>query len=159
LQTLPWSVEPHPLIAVCSRAHQFESHNLTAAREASGLLSRLNLRLDKQQKRAQQQQAALQGMKDQQLASDLKSGRVGGDRGEPERQEAVRGAMKHAFNSFEKYAWGMDELCPMSKRGKNSFSGLGATVRPKNTGPAHASACLSVCLPAACHAWPTRSPA
>ena len=29
---------------------------------------------------------------------------------------------------YEKYAWGMDELQPLSMSGKNSFAGMGATV-------------------------------
>ena len=29
---------------------------------------------------------------------------------------------------YSTYAWGMDELQPLSKRGKNSFAGMGATI-------------------------------
>lgn len=45
-----------------------------------------------------------------------------------ERREKVKGAMLHAWNSYVKYAWGMDELQPQSKNGINSFGGLGATL-------------------------------
>ncbi|KAJ8760005.1 hypothetical protein K2173_010861 [Erythroxylum novogranatense] len=44
------------------------------------------------------------------------------------RREKVRDAMIHAWNSYEKYAWGNDELQPQSKNGVNSFGGLGATL-------------------------------
>ncbi|XP_052152778.1 mannosyl-oligosaccharide 1,2-alpha-mannosidase MNS1-like [Oryza glaberrima] len=45
-----------------------------------------------------------------------------------ERREKVKEAMAHAWNSYVKYAWGMDELQPQSKNGVNSFGGLGATL-------------------------------
>lgn len=45
-----------------------------------------------------------------------------------ERREKVKGAMIHAWSSYEKYAWGQDELQPQSKSGINSFGGLGATL-------------------------------
>jgi len=45
-----------------------------------------------------------------------------------ERREKVKEAMLHAWNSYVKYAWGMDELQPQSKNGINSFGGLGATL-------------------------------
>lgn len=44
-----------------------------------------------------------------------------------ERRAAVRAAMQHAWAGYETYAWGYDELCPVSKKGKNDFGGLGAT--------------------------------
>uniref|UniRef100_A0A0D9W944 alpha-1,2-Mannosidase n=1 Tax=Leersia perrieri TaxID=77586 RepID=A0A0D9W944_9ORYZ len=45
-----------------------------------------------------------------------------------QRREKVKEAMVHAWNSYVKYAWGMDELQPQSKNGINSFGGLGATL-------------------------------
>lgn len=45
-----------------------------------------------------------------------------------ERREKVKEAMLHAWNSYEKYAWGQDELQPQTKNGINSFGGLGATL-------------------------------
>ncbi|RDX73006.1 Mannosyl-oligosaccharide 1,2-alpha-mannosidase MNS1, partial [Mucuna pruriens] len=45
-----------------------------------------------------------------------------------ERREKVKEAMLHAWGSYEKYAWGQDELQPQSKNGVNSFGGLGATL-------------------------------
>ncbi|BBM97475.1 mannosyl-oligosaccharide alpha-1,2-mannosidase [Marchantia polymorpha subsp. ruderalis] len=45
-----------------------------------------------------------------------------------ERRDKVRGAMLHAWTSYETYAWGFDELRPMSKTGVNQFGGLGATI-------------------------------
>lgn len=44
------------------------------------------------------------------------------------RREKVKEAMLHAWTSYEKYAWGQDELQPQSKNGVNSFGGLGATL-------------------------------
>ncbi|KAJ4826381.1 mannosyl-oligosaccharide alpha-1,2-mannosidase [Turnera subulata] len=45
-----------------------------------------------------------------------------------ERREKVKDAMVHAWSAYEKYAWGNDELQPQSKKGVNSFGGLGATL-------------------------------
>ncbi|KAM7254215.1 hypothetical protein ACFE04_031897 [Oxalis oulophora] len=45
-----------------------------------------------------------------------------------ERRQKVKEAMIHAWTSYEKYAWGFDELQPQSKSGVNSFGGLGATL-------------------------------
>jgi len=44
------------------------------------------------------------------------------------RRDAVKAAMKHAWKGYERFAWGMDELQPNSRRGKNLFAGLGATI-------------------------------
>ncbi|EPS74039.1 mannosyl-oligosaccharide 1,2-alpha-mannosidase, partial [Genlisea aurea] len=44
------------------------------------------------------------------------------------RRQKVRDAMIHAWSSYEKYAWGYDELRPQTKNGVNSFGGLGATL-------------------------------
>ncbi|KAK2969947.1 hypothetical protein RJ640_008287 [Escallonia rubra] len=45
-----------------------------------------------------------------------------------QRREKVKDAMVHAWTSYEKFAWGNDELQPQSKIGVNSFGGLGATL-------------------------------
>ncbi|PIN23869.1 Mannosyl-oligosaccharide 1,2-alpha-mannosidase [Handroanthus impetiginosus] len=45
-----------------------------------------------------------------------------------QRREKVKDAMIHAWSSYEKYAWGHDELQPQSKSGVDSFGGLGATL-------------------------------
>ncbi|KAL2539090.1 Mannosyl-oligosaccharide 1 [Abeliophyllum distichum] len=44
------------------------------------------------------------------------------------RREKVKDAMIHAWSSYERYAWGHDELQPQSKNGVDSFGGLGATL-------------------------------
>ncbi|KAK7291856.1 hypothetical protein RIF29_07343 [Crotalaria pallida] len=44
------------------------------------------------------------------------------------RREKVKDAMLHAWSSYEKYAWGMDELKPETRSGLDSFGGLGATL-------------------------------
>ena len=43
-------------------------------------------------------------------------------------RQAVVDAMKHAWGSYVKYAWGHDELDPVAKRGKDGFGGVGATA-------------------------------
>ncbi|KAL9157287.1 hypothetical protein ABFS82_09G133300 [Erythranthe guttata] len=45
-----------------------------------------------------------------------------------QRREKVKDAMIHAWSSYEKYAWGHDELQPQTKKGVDSFGGLGATL-------------------------------
>lgn len=44
------------------------------------------------------------------------------------RRDAVKAAMLHAWRGYEAHAWGFDELCPVSQKGKNDFGGLGATI-------------------------------
>ena len=44
------------------------------------------------------------------------------------RKQAVRRAMKHAWSGYRKYAWGSDELEPITKRGVNEFGHTGVTV-------------------------------
>ena len=45
-----------------------------------------------------------------------------------EKREHVKKSMVDAYDAYEKYAFGWDELRPLSKRGKNAFGGLGATI-------------------------------
>lgn len=45
-----------------------------------------------------------------------------------ERRNKVKAAMVHAWSSYEKYAWGFDELQPQSRNGVNNFGGLGASI-------------------------------
>ncbi|XP_061361554.1 mannosyl-oligosaccharide 1,2-alpha-mannosidase MNS1-like isoform X1 [Gastrolobium bilobum] len=45
-----------------------------------------------------------------------------------QRREKVKDAMIHAWTSYEKFAWGKDELKPQSMNGVDSFGGLGATL-------------------------------
>lgn len=45
-----------------------------------------------------------------------------------QRKEKVKDAMRHAWSSYEKYAWSQDELQPQTKNGVDSFGGLGATL-------------------------------
>ncbi|CAE7444449.1 MNS1 [Symbiodinium necroappetens] len=42
--------------------------------------------------------------------------------------DQVREAFQHAWRSYEKYAWGQDELQPLSAAGRNSFGGTGLTI-------------------------------
>ncbi|EOY26359.1 Alpha-mannosidase 1 isoform 3 [Theobroma cacao] len=64
----------------------------------------------------------------QNMLEELKSKVVPDDPIEIQRREKVKEAMIHAWSSYEKYAWGNDELQPQSKNGVNSFGGLGATL-------------------------------
>lgn len=45
-----------------------------------------------------------------------------------QRRQKVKDSMLHAWTSYEKYAWGHDELQPQTKNGIDSFGGLGATL-------------------------------
>ncbi|CAZ82658.1 unnamed protein product [Tuber melanosporum] len=45
-----------------------------------------------------------------------------------ERLEAVRDAFKRSWSGYKKYAWGHDELMPVSKYFKDPFGGWGATL-------------------------------
>jgi len=40
----------------------------------------------------------------------------------------VRDAFLHAWRGYRKYAWGDDELKPLTKRGRNDFGGIGITI-------------------------------
>uniref|UniRef100_A0A7S4K3S5 alpha-1,2-Mannosidase n=1 Tax=Odontella aurita TaxID=265563 RepID=A0A7S4K3S5_9STRA len=53
----------------------------------------------------------------------LRSDKVG--RG---RRKEVKAAMHHAWNGYKRYAYGMDELKPKSKRGQNNLGGMGTTL-------------------------------
>ena len=44
------------------------------------------------------------------------------------KRSAVGDAARHAWQGYVAYAWGKDELQPLSRGGKNSFGGLGATI-------------------------------
>lgn len=44
------------------------------------------------------------------------------------KQAAIKEALQHSWKGYVDYAWGMDELTPLTKAGKQSFGGLGATM-------------------------------
>ena len=44
------------------------------------------------------------------------------------RRQAVKAAAQHSWDAYVEFAWGMDELMPLSAKGKNSFGALGATT-------------------------------
>lgn len=44
------------------------------------------------------------------------------------RQEAVVTAFQHAWKAYSKYAWGKDELNPVSRTGARSLFGMGLTI-------------------------------
>ena len=45
-----------------------------------------------------------------------------------QRREEVKEAMKHAWRFYRQYAWGYDELKPLSHRGHNNWGGMGVTL-------------------------------
>ncbi|KAK6349852.1 hypothetical protein TWF696_006115 [Orbilia brochopaga] len=45
-----------------------------------------------------------------------------------ERQAMVKDAFKHAWDGYRKYAWGHDEVMPVSGRSKDPFAGWAATL-------------------------------
>ncbi|KAG0164575.1 maturation of Asn-linked oligosaccharides protein [Apophysomyces sp. BC1034] len=45
-----------------------------------------------------------------------------------ERSEAVKGAFSHAYGGYKKYAWGHDELLPVTRNYSDSRNGWGATI-------------------------------
>ncbi|XP_060676459.1 mannosyl-oligosaccharide 1,2-alpha-mannosidase MNS2 isoform X3 [Ziziphus jujuba] len=45
-----------------------------------------------------------------------------------QRRNEVKDAMLHAWTSYERFAWGQDELQPQTRNGMNTFGGLGATL-------------------------------
>lgn len=45
-----------------------------------------------------------------------------------ERQQLVKHAFLHAWQSYKTYAWGADEVRPMTKQPANDFNGWGATI-------------------------------
>lgn len=53
---------------------------------------------------------------------------VGDDPETSVRREKVKDAMLHAWTSYEKYAWGFDQLQPQTMNGVDSFGGLGVTI-------------------------------
>lgn len=44
------------------------------------------------------------------------------------RRQLVKESFKHCWDAYKKYAWGFDELEPLTAAGKNTFSGWGATL-------------------------------
>ena len=41
-----------------------------------------------------------------------------------ERKEKIKAGMRHAWNGYKMYAWGSDELKPLSKRGQENWGGM-----------------------------------
>eukprot|EP01038_Epipyxis_sp_PR26KG_P010250 gene10250-13787_t len=50
------------------------------------------------------------------------------DRLGKERRELIKQGMTHAWDGYKKYAWGYDELKPLSNRGQNNWGGMGVTL-------------------------------
>ncbi|XP_048227819.1 mannosyl-oligosaccharide 1,2-alpha-mannosidase MNS1 isoform X2 [Ricinus communis] len=64
----------------------------------------------------------------EELETQMKKNKEEEDPVSVERREKVKEAMVHAWSSYEKYAWGHDELQPQTRNGIDSFGGLGATL-------------------------------
>ena len=75
--------------------------------------------------------------------ADLSALPVSGGEAAPQKRAAVVGAIKHAWDGYVKYAWGADELKPVSRR-STDWIGLGLTIldsldvrRPKTRAPSY----------------------
>jgi len=51
-----------------------------------------------------------------------------GDNIARQRRTLIRNAMKHTWEGYRIYAWGKDELKPLSKRGHDNWGGMGVTL-------------------------------
>ncbi|KAF3483308.1 alpha-1,2-Mannosidase [Arthroderma uncinatum] len=45
-----------------------------------------------------------------------------------ERRDAIKSAFRHSWKGYKKYAWGMDEVGPVTGQTKDTFGGWGATL-------------------------------
>jgi len=45
-----------------------------------------------------------------------------------DRKESIKQGFLHAWNGYVKYAWGADELLPLTNTSRNNFNGWGATM-------------------------------
>ena len=48
--------------------------------------------------------------------------------GQAQRADAVRDAIRHAWSHYKQFAWGMDELLPVSGKGRNRAFNLATTM-------------------------------
>eukprot|EP00252_Welwitschia_mirabilis_P007295 TRINITY_DN1853_c0_g1_i2.p1 TRINITY_DN1853_c0_g1~~TRINITY_DN1853_c0_g1_i2.p1 ORF type:complete len:452 (+),score=88.24 TRINITY_DN1853_c0_g1_i2:187-1542(+) len=98
-----------------SREHEAEISKLTEERDQlQSQLKKLADYLENIEKRKLQVETGFQSYVDDKVSI--------------ERRNHVKEAMVHAWASYEKYAWGFDELQPQSKSGVNNFGGLGASI-------------------------------
>ncbi|CAG8626260.1 20514_t:CDS:10 [Cetraspora pellucida] len=44
------------------------------------------------------------------------------------RRDSIKNGFLHAWKGYTRYAWGYDELLPVSNKGRNNFNGWGATI-------------------------------
>ena len=44
------------------------------------------------------------------------------------RRAKIRKAMQHAWSGYKEYAWGYDELTPMTRKGQNNWGGMATTM-------------------------------
>ncbi|KAL9247224.1 hypothetical protein vseg_020677 [Gypsophila vaccaria] len=95
----------------------------TLVKDHEDELARLLANVNRLQEELEELRNAL-GVKNDNTGSDA----VSEDPIAVERRQKVKDAMLHAWSSYEKYAWGQDELKPQTKEGVNSFGGLGATL-------------------------------
>ncbi|KAG2294323.1 hypothetical protein Bca4012_004593 [Brassica carinata] len=83
-------------------------------------------KLNKQVLRLQRMLGDVKSVKEDATVRTLKN--VKEEPVDAQRKQRVKEAMIHAWSSYEKYAWGKDELQPQTKDGVDSFGGLGATI-------------------------------
>ena len=65
---------------------------------------------------------------DAEVAARARGGSVKNDDLSERRRAAVREAMRHSWQGYKKYAYGEDELEPITRTGSNAFGHLGATA-------------------------------
>lgn len=61
-------------------------------------------------------------------AARARGGSVANDRVSESRRREVKDAMRHAWSGYRKFAFGEDELEPVTRTGRNDFGRLGATA-------------------------------
>jgi mannosyl-oligosaccharide alpha-1,2-mannosidase len=120
-------------------ANALRAQQLEAAREAEQRREQMLKKqkddadsLRRRQAEIDAAQADLERRRRQQQQSAAGSGGNSGSGGLPEeerkrRQQSVKEGFLHAWNNYKRYAWGKDELEPVTKRGKD-WLGLAATI-------------------------------
>ncbi|XP_058113621.1 mannosyl-oligosaccharide 1,2-alpha-mannosidase MNS1-like isoform X5 [Magnolia sinica] len=98
----------------------------TLAREHEVEISKLNEELSQLQNQLKNYLG--DASEDIHFSEPTKKNLVADDPIDIERRDKVKEAMLHAWTSYERYAWGQDELQPQTKNGIDSFGGLGATI-------------------------------
>eukprot|EP01018_Ginkgo_biloba_P039971 Gb_07364 [translate_table: standard] len=119
------------IVFVCATFIFWDRQTLTREHEAE--IFKLNEEKDQLQNQLKELTKYLEGLGEQihlpQKLEDIEHQKsFHDDPVNSERRNQVKAAMVHAWTSYEKYAWGFDELQPQSRSGVNNFGGLGASI-------------------------------